>query len=144
MSSIWILVAESSRAKIYAADSQGNDLTEIEHFEHLDSRRHAHDITSDLPGRNIGGDGSHHALEAKTDIKEEEAILFSQQINNYLRGGRDKRQFGKLVIMAAPAFLGHLRKHMNDQVAKLVVYELPKNLDQDDLEQIHAHLPARL
>jgi protein required for attachment to host cells len=46
--------------------------------------------------------------------------------------------------MAAPAFLGHLRKHMNEQVAKLVVHEIRKNLDQDDVAQIHAHLPAQL
>jgi protein required for attachment to host cells len=144
VNTLWILVAQSSQATIYAMDSTGKELTEIEHFDHADSRRHAREITSDLPGRTVGGDGSHHALEAKTAIKEEEAILFAQQINKYLEECRGKRQFARLAIMAAPAFLGHLRKHMNEQVAKLVVHEIRKNLDQDDVAQIHAHLPAQL
>ena len=144
MNTIWVVVAESSRAKVYATDALGEELTEIEHFDHADSRRHARDITSDLPGRNVGSDGSHHALQAETDIKEEEAVQFSRQINKYLQAALSKHQFGKLMIIAAPAFLGLLRAHMDSQVAKLVVYELAKNLVQCDIAQIRTHLPTHL
>ena len=144
MNTIWVVVAESSRAKLYAADASGKELIEIEHFEHGDSRRHARDITSDLPGRTIGSDGSHHAMEAETDIKTEEAIQFSRQINQYLQAALNKHEFGKLMIIAAPAFLGHLRAHMDAQVAKLVVFELPKNLAQYNADQIRTYLPAHL
>ncbi len=144
MNTIWIVVAESSRAKVYATDELGMDLIEIEGFYHAESRRHARDITSDLPGRNVGSDGSHHAMEAETDIKEEEAVQFSRQINKYLQNAAAEHQFSKLMVMAPPAFLGHLRAHMDAQVAKLVVFELPKNLVKCDTAQIRAHLPAHL
>ena len=141
MNTIWVVVAESSRAKVYATDALGKALSEIQHFEHEDSRRHARDITSDLPGRTVGSDGSHHA---ETDIKEEEAVQFSRQINKYLQAAVSKHQFGKLMVIAAPAFLGHLRAHMDAQVAKLIVFELPKNLAQYNADQIRIYLPAHL
>jgi protein required for attachment to host cells len=114
------------------------------HVEHARSRQHARDITSDLPGRNVGSDGSHHALEAETEIKEEQAIEFSRQIDNYSKAGLNTHQYGKLVVIAAPAFLGHLRAHMNTQVAKSVVYALAKNLAHCNAAEIRAHLPEQL
>jgi len=142
MNIVWIVIAESSRAKIYTTDSSMKALVELEGFVHTDSRRHAHDITSDLPGRNIGKDGSHHALEKETDVKEEEAILFAQQIDNYLLTGRNENRFSKLVLIAAPAFLGLLRNHMDAQVAKMVVHEVRKNLVKCNVAEIREHLPT--
>jgi len=144
MNTVWIVVAESSRAKIYTADSSLSELAEVEGFVHPDSRRHAHDITSDLPGRNIGKDGSHHALEKETDIKRDEAVVFAQQIDSYLLAARNENRFNKLVLIAAPTFLGLLRKHMDDQVATMVVHELHKNLVKSDAGEIRQHLPAHL
>jgi protein required for attachment to host cells len=142
MDNVWIVVAESSRAKIYTTDSSVKELAELDGFVHSDSRRHAHDITSDLPGRNIGKDGSHHALEKETGIKEEEAILFAQKIDNFLLTGRNENRFSKLVLIAAPAFLGLLRKHMDAQVAKMVVHEVHKNLVKSNVAEIRQHLPT--
>jgi protein required for attachment to host cells len=144
MNTVWVVVAGSSEAKIYAAASPGQALKEVAHFEHADSRKHARDITSDLPGRNVGSDGSHHAMEAETDIKQEQAIEFSREIDNYLQAGLNTHQFSKLIIVAAPAFLGHLRAHLDTQVAKSVVYELGKNLVHCDAAEIRAHLPEHL
>jgi protein required for attachment to host cells len=144
MNTIWVVVAEASRANVYETDASGKELVEIEGFYHAESRRHARDITSDLPGRTVGSDGSHHAMEAETGIKEEEAVQFSRQINKYLHAAVSKHQFARLMVIAPPAFLGHLRAHMDAQVAKLVVFELPKNLVQCDTAQIRAHLPAHL
>ncbi len=144
MDTVWLIVAESSRAKIYSTDPSFRELVEVEGLVHGRSRQHAHDITEDLPGRNIGGDGSHHALESETGIKQEEAILFAQQIDRYVQAGRSANQFSKLVLIAAPAFLGLLRKHMDPQVAKLVVYELNKNLVQCDAGEVRKHLPAHI
>jgi protein required for attachment to host cells len=144
MNTLWVLVAGSSEAKVYAAAQPDMELREIAHFEHADSRKHARDITSDLPGRNVGSDGSHHAMEAETDIKQAEAAEFSRQLDSYLQVGLNSHQYGRLVIMATPAFLGHLRANMDAQVAKLVVYELGKNLLRCDAAEIRAHLPQHL
>lgn len=144
MNTIWVLVAGAGEAKVYAAAGRGEELQEVAHFEHAESRQHARDITSDLPGRITGGDGSHHAMEAKTEIKQEEAAEFSRQIDHYLQAGLNTHQYGKLVVIAAPAFLGHLRAHMDTQVARSVVYELAKNLVRCEAGEIRAHLPEHL
>jgi protein required for attachment to host cells len=144
MNTVWVVVAGSSEATVYSCTASATELKEIAHFEHADSRKHAHDITADLPGRTVGSDGSHHALEAETDIKQAEAVEFSRQIDDYLRAGLNTHQYGKLVIIAAPAFLGHLRENIDAQVAKLVVYELGKNLVRCDAIEIRAHLPPHL
>jgi protein required for attachment to host cells len=144
MNTMWVLVAGASEAKVYAATGPDKALQEIAHFEHADSRKHARDITSDLPGRNVGSDGSHHAMEAETDIKQAEAVEFARQIDSYLRTGLNSHHYGKLVVIAMPAFLGHLRANMDTQVAKSVVYELSKNLLRCDAREIRAHLPQHL
>jgi protein required for attachment to host cells len=144
MDTVWVLVAGSSEAKIYAAAAPGEALKQVAHFEHAGSRKHARDITSDLPGRITGSDGSHHAMEARTDIKQEQAIEFSREIDHYLQAGLNTHQFGKLIIVAAPAFLGQLRAHLDSQVAKSVVYELDKNLLHVDAAELRAHLPGHL
>lgn len=144
MNTVWVVVAECSEAKVYAGAASFGELKEIAHFEHADSRKHARELTADLPGRTIGSDGSHHSMEAESDIKQVEAEMFAREIDRYLRAGLNTHQFGKLVIVAAPAFLGHLRKSMDAQVAKLVVYELSKNLVRCDAAEILAHLPRQL
>lgn len=144
MNTVWVVVAGASEARIYASSTPHWELKEIAHLEHPDSRKHARDITSDLPGRNVGSDGSHHAMDEETDIKQAEAVEFSRQIDDYLRSGLNSHQYGKLVIIATPAFLGHLRAHMDTQVARTVAYELGKNLLRSDAAGIRAHLPAQL
>lgn len=144
MSTLWVVVAGASEAKIYASTGTDKQLEEVVSFEHADSRKHARDITSDLPGRTVGSDGSHHAMEAETDIKQAEAVEFSRQIDNYLQAALNTQRFGKLVVIAAPTFLGHLRENMDAHVAKLVVYELGKNLVHCKAPEIAAHLSKHL
>lgn len=141
MNTLWVVVAGASEATVYAATGADRQLQEVTHFEHAESRKHARDITTDLPGRTVGSDGSHHAMEAETEIKKALAGEFARQIDHYLRTGLNTHQFGKLVLVAAPAFLGHLRESMDAQVAKSVVYELGKNLVHCDAAEIAAHLP---
>ena len=145
MANVWLVVAESSRAKIYQTDLNLSGLTEIGDFVHPASRQHAQEISSDLPGsRASSGAGSHHSVDNETGIKEEEAIEFAKQIDAHLEKSHNQGEYDKLAIVAAPAFLGLLCKNMNAKVSDLVVYELDKNLLHCSGDELKGHLPAKL
>ena len=58
-----IVVADSARARIFTADSASSPLNEIETMAHPEGRMHDREITSDLPGKGVGGDGSCRNVE---------------------------------------------------------------------------------
>ena len=145
MSITWVVVAESSRAKIYEMDSPQAPLRDIREFTHPDSRKHEHDLTSDLPGRAFDSMGrNRHAMEANMSAKQHEALLFAQQLSHYLESSRLDKEFDDLIIVSAPAFLGLLRKNLTDATSRRVIQEIDKNLVQHDAAEIRAHLPERI
>ncbi len=142
MRNIWILVAESSQAKIYQAELTLDTITELHHLEHQESRMRERDITSDLPGSNAAsGSGSHHRFEPHTGIKEQETINFAREINGLLDEGRRAKAYAKLAVIASPDFLGQLRSGMNPQVRKLVAHEVDKNVVRAPEAELRKLLP---
>lgn len=145
MGTIWVLVAESSRAKLYEMAAARAPLAEIHEFSHPESRQHDQELTTDLPGRSFDSKGQgRHAMEANMSPKEHEARVFARQIGQYLEEGRVKKRFRDLIIISAPAFLGLLRKNLSDATNQCVIQEIDKNLVQHDPADIRAHLPERL
>jgi len=51
-------------------------------------------------------------------------------------------RFERLVLVAAPSFLGELRKTLSDQASRLVVEDFNKNLSHMDARDVLHHLPA--
>jgi len=145
MSKVWLVVAQSSRAKIYETDLHLAESIEVDDLVHPASRMHEREITSDLPGKGAGtGSGSHHRLDAETSVKGAELDAFARQIDSYLVAALDKGKFDQLAIVAAPTFLGHLREHMSKHLAERVIYELGKSLVHDSFRELKAHLPKHL
>jgi len=48
---IWVLAADASRAKIWAASTPSSSLELVHEIESPEGRMHERDLTSDLPGR---------------------------------------------------------------------------------------------
>lgn len=143
--STWVVVADSSRARIFVAETAIAPLAEIKAFEHPQGRMHDRDLTSDLPGRSFDSKGNaRHAMEPHTDPKHEQAVEFAREIAAYLDAGRNNKDYAQLAIVAAPSFLGLLREQMNGQLSKLVSYELNKNLSQMNAVDIRKHMPERI
>ena len=145
MAITWVVVAESSRAKIFSLEKIKGPMDEILSLDHPDSRAHEQELTSDLPGRafDSGGQGR-HALSTSVEPKQQETIAFAKQIADHLDTHRKAGDYDKLIIFAAPAFLGLLRERMNDPTNKLVVFESNKNLVQLSTDKIREHIPVPL
>lgn len=146
MTDTWVLVADNSRARIFLAETPRGPLQELETLAHPESRLHPKDITSDQPGRTFDsfGLGGRHAKEAEVDPKQHEALFFAKQVSERLEKARLQSDLKQLVIVAAPAFLGLLRKHLSAGTQALVTYELDKDITQQRPEEIRQHLPEQL
>jgi len=139
MSKTWVVVAESSRAKIFELEKRNAPLKEIQGFTHIPSRLHQKELTSDLPGRTPG----RHKLTQQTTVKENACNEFARNIREYLTNARSRGKFNKLIIMSPPSFLGRLRKQLGSAINKCVISEIDKNLVRHSVHDIQAHLPYK-
>jgi protein required for attachment to host cells len=140
----WILVADSTRARIFTADTPSAPLEEIEDFSHTEGRLHDREITSGLPGKIKSAGAGGHTFEQPTDPKKHEADIFAHRIAQYLEDAHNANRFDQLLIVAGPAFLGLLRNQLPEQIKKLVRFELDKEITLLSAADIRQHLPQYL
>ena len=139
----WVLVADNSRARIFSADKPASPLQEIRDFTHPEARLHEGDLVTDKSGRDRGAAGA-HGVGSDQAHKQDGVEKFAAQVCGELDAARGNGEFRKLYVVAAPAFLGMLRKHQTNPLKQLVVGEVDKNLATQDPASIRKHLPEYL
>ncbi|MCC5793386.1 MAG: host attachment protein [Chromatiales bacterium] len=142
MADTWVLVADSSAAHVYSGKHLRAPLKRIESMEHEASRQRGVELMSDAPGRvhNRFGPGR-HSLDPREQIRSEEAQRFARDLAARLASAHHEGRFDRLVIMAAPAFLGVLRTVLAKPLLDVLVAEVPKNLVDHDVADVEAHIP---
>jgi len=147
--STWILVCDASRARLFQERTDGTGLSQLQTFDHSESRAHARDLMSDANGRkpvgpvpagpNHGGQGGAYGrpgAEPDTDPKEVEAQKFARQLAEVLEKGLNEHAYERLVLVAPPHFLGTMRGTVGAQVKKRLEVTIDKdltNIDQHEL-----------
>ena len=145
MKSVWILVADSSQARIFSAQNSQADLIEIETLIHPEGRLHDQDLESDSPGKISGPQGAGgHAYSDENSPKEQEEINFALRVAHHLSDELNQNKFDRLYMVAAPSFLGDVRKALSSRVEKHVAFSLGKNIVMLSPEEIRTHLPLSL
>jgi protein required for attachment to host cells len=141
----WILVADRSRARVLAAQwPELTDLAEIKTLTHPEGSAHQRDVEADGPGRFQEPGGPHHSGDAQTDFSHRTATDFAREVVAELQRGKDADEFGRLVIVAPPLFLGVLREQLPEPVRRLVVADSDKHLTHADASQILAEVREKL
>jgi len=141
MNMIWILVANQAEAQIYSATRLPGSLELVHTLKHEEGAAHARDLTSDSPGRVHDRMGSaSHRMEPNTGVKEEGRRRFVKEVIDRLEAARLKNEFQRLVLLAAPAVLGVIRKTMAGNLEKAVIKEISKDVIGQDLDKIQAQL----
>ena len=141
MSDIWVLVADSSEARIYSARHMRSSLELVASLSHAESRMHPRDMVSDIPGRVHDRFGpGRHSLDSGQQIKAEERLRFAREITAYLSEAHRLKKFDRLIVMAGPAFLGTLRDCFSKTLAESVVAEVPKDLVAQDTVAVQANM----
>lgn len=140
----WILVANSSFAKIYRAE-KNQILIEVGTLEHPESRLHNQDLISTEKGRSFSSMGTmRSAMEFQTPAKVTEFHHFAKQISDYLDAARENNKFGKLYLAASPEFLGILRQTLSHLTGELIAAEVNRDLTHSKPEEVRSHLPVVL
>lgn len=142
MADVWILVADGSQARIYAARHRRGPYELVTSLAHEASRLHARDLGTDVPGRVHDRFGpARHSLEGSHQLKNEEKQRFAREIAALLADGLRQKKYVELVVMAGPAFLGILRESFTRPVAAAIVAEVDKDLVAQDEATIRENVP---
>lgn len=145
MANTWIVAADSARARIFSVEPDSGEWNEIMDLVHEQSREHEVEINTDGPGTAFDSVGpGRHSMSRKEGPKEHEARKLSIQIADVIDTGRTKNSFEQLVVAAPPAFLGELRKSLNDASAKMIVKEIGKNLAKLKADEIEDRLKGEI
>jgi len=137
----WILVANQSEAQVYSSKQLPGDLTLLRTLKHAEGTAYTRDLISDAPGRAYNRTGpARHSMDSVTGVKEEERRKFVKEMTELLESAYLKGGFSQLVILAAPAVLGVIRKTLSNGLARSVVKEVPKDVIGQDMDKIHGQL----
>lgn len=145
MSDVWVVVASSSRCRIFAQHTHSGPLQQIEDIDHPEGRMRGREFASDRPGRSFDSMGSgRHAMGRPVDPHEQEQIRFAKTVATKINTARKQDKFERLVLVADPRFLGHLRHGLSAATRHLLSAQLQKNLADADPRAIRQALPYRI
>jgi len=155
MTTTWIAVADEGRARIFSARPQVA-LRELEDLLAIDSRRAEHAQAQDAYGHlggsisgggggtlhspHVGGPG--HSAEPRTNSADHRAQQFARQLAQRLEAGLHAESYQRLILVAAPRFLGHLRLSLPTAVRKRLAFDVAKDFSKLSLAEIEQRLQA--
>jgi protein required for attachment to host cells len=140
-----VAVAQRAKARLFRHDGPQSGLTEIRDLAHPESRAHGIDLETDRAGRVADRRGpGRHALEVEEPPKEREAANFAREVAAALKDVRTHQGFDRLVLVAEPGFLGLLRGALDHTTAKLIDGEVHKEIVDEKVDEIAAHLEGVL
>lgn len=141
----WVLVANASRARLYALDAAAHRWVLLQEMAHPDSRANDLELSADKPGRVQQKDAHvyHASMEPRTEPKKVEAQRFAREIAAVLEKGFGRNAYRRLMLVAPPHFLGLLRASLDPQVAKRVEQEHDKDYVDLDVSELDGRLLRR-
>ncbi len=148
---IRIVVADQSEAKFYDVEHPDSRLRPVGGI--TDPRAHLHDrdFKSDRPGRVFDhapdpagrrGATAHHGTDGERRPRKHEAGVFAREIADRIQTAHRQSEFDRLILMAAPGFLGLLRQALPASIRATVAAEVGKDLVHEAVTAVQAHMPA--
>ncbi len=145
MANTWILVAHRSGARIFETRAGAGQLTLVENIDHAIGRLQPHELESDRSGRSFDSMGDHrHGMSKEESPTEHLAVEFASQLAAQMKSAHEAKRFDKLVLIAGPKLLGHLRDALDKHTAAAVSASLDKDLGETPAHELPAHLAGVL
>jgi protein required for attachment to host cells len=144
---IWVVVADEAIARILERTGDGDELEPVEELTDAAAHAKGQDLRRDAVGRRsaAGAAGSlgtpgNATASAGADEQHLEADAFARRVAARLEAAFHARRFDELRLVAAPRFLGLLRKQLHTEVAKRV----SESLDKDLVHMVNSDISARV
>jgi len=148
---IRIVVADQGEARFYDIVGPTAALQPAGRITDPKAHLHDRDFKSDRPGRVFDhapaatgrrGAVAHHGTGGERRPRKQEAQRFARQIAEQLEAA--KPEFDRMVLMAAPSFLGLLRVALSKSLRAKLVAEVPKDLVHQGEDALRAHLAQEI
>lgn len=140
--STWVVIADRAVARIFEqCGGPDAELRAVSTLRHPQSRERMSDEVTDSPGSFRGGaiTGSESG-DPNVDYRHHTAEEFAREVVAHLEVARQSGQFGNVILVAAPLFLGELRNALSPQLGRLVKHELAKDYTHLDGAMISKHI----
>jgi len=141
---IWIVVADAARARIFHTDRAMQTLDELADLMHPASRMTTGELVTDERGTRRTGRAPRSGPTEKWTPEFVEAQRFAQELSDWLSERFDDQQFGHLVLVASPSFLGHLRPALDKRVAGTITHEIGKDYTKHPPDRILERVRGQL
>lgn len=143
-----IVVADRGEARFYDTRHADSKLQLVGRITDPEAHLPDREFKSDRPGRVFDhapggarrGAVAHHSTGGERTPRKHEAELFARRVVDELERARHQDNFDRLVLMAAPEFLGELRDIIPKSLSAHIVLEVNKDLIHQDERAISAHL----
>lgn len=137
----WILVADSSHARIYLNGGVGKSLEPVAEGTFDEPALPTRDINADKSGISFASAGEgRHRMQPSTDPNRQAKLGFAKRLTLFLEQAYNGQKFDRLIVVAPPGMLGDLRSAMSARIAALVYGELNKDLTHISEQELPAHL----
>lgn len=129
---LWALLANATRARVFAVDLAAGRLDEVADFVHPAGRMKPSDL-DDSPGGHAerttadGGAGG-AAFEPRTDRRHKERERFARELAAFVGESVAARRCGGWLLLVSNPLLGELRAHLDHATARAVHASEPLDL----------------
>ena len=135
----YILVADSSFAKIFKAGKQLDDISLVHTIENPEGRKQNRELDSDDGGMRAVMQANTHGAGDDSDSHGHDVEMFAKELCDLLRKEHLDGKFNSLQIAAGPQLLGMLRQNLSDDCQKVLSKTVNKNLIHAGEKDIAAH-----
>ncbi|MHC4940834.1 MAG: host attachment protein [Planctomycetota bacterium] len=142
----WLVVADSSRARIFSYTQKHGAWDLEQEIDHPAARTHTSDLVTDQQGRTrqSGTGGYAPAKSNEVDAHAQEEVKFARELSTRLAHGYDEHAFAYLGMVAPPHFLGLLRKTLAGRVGRTLFLELGKDYTAASEDELKDRLRDRI
>ena len=135
-----IVACSGSLARLWRSTSRYGEWQMLAEMHHPESASKDSELSSDRPGRAFDSFGSgRHAMSPGTAAHQQELRRFADEVADYINRGISGGRFVKIVLLAEPSFLGHLRSKLSGVAAGAVILTASKNLASLDEARIRRY-----
>lgn len=141
---IWLLVADSAKARLFGVDRRERRLEPLGEWQDDVASGKAQDINADRPGRTFDSAGSgRHAMEPPSSPKGVAKARFVAMLADNLAAKAKQNGFDELHVIAAPRTLGEFRELLDPAVKARLAHEEAKDLTQLSKPELEKLLGSR-
>lgn len=134
MKTVWTLVCDSARARLFETRDKDPSWDLLEVFNHDESRSKASELVGDHLGQRSsqGASVHHNALAPASSPKDVEKGHFVHTLVTMLDRAIRSKRFDRWVLVAPPRVLGMLKNELTPELQKHLMATVDKDLTHLD------------